>query len=489
MLVSILSCSPEPDTTGRQLAEQYCQGCHLLPDPTDLTKNTWEFEVLPLMAARLGHRAGKLSEIENLRKMNLFPDTTTLTAEEWLKLKNYFISAAPAFAVPSKDLMKIASYIEGFQASTPSFQSESPFISLVHFDADNGQFFYGDAINKSLNVFKIADDQHYSIELNGSPSHLTVRAEGWYVLTMGKVMPHNQKSGNLVFLPKNKQGEWGEPQTWIDDLQRPVHASMGDLDGDGREDMVVASFGNYRGELAWYSDIASPQRKKHILRPLPGAIKSVITDFNRDGRPDIIALMAQGDEGFFLYLNQGNGSFQEQALMRFPPSYGSTYFEWIDMDKDGLQDILYVNGDNGDYLPIVKNFHGIRLFRNQGDRTFEEVFFLEHHGAFKAKAEDFDEDGDLDIAAISYFPDYENRPEESFVYYENKGNFAFQASTFEQQPSGKWLTMETGDIDEDGDIDIALGSAMFMTSEVPSPFRRNWRTRTGGLLILENKLR
>ena len=215
----------------------------------------------------------------------------------------------------------------------------------------------------------------------------------------------------------------------------------------------------------------------------------MITDFNRDGRPDIIALMAQGDEGFFLYLNQGDGSFQEQALMRFPPSYGSTYFEWIDVDKDGRELILYVNGDNGDYLPIVKKFHGIRFFRNQGDETFEEVFFLEHHGAFKAKAEDFDEDGDLDIAAISYFPDYENRPEESFVYYENVGNFEFQASTFEQQPSGKWLTMETGDIDGDGDIDIVLGSAMFMTSEVPSQFRKNWRKRTGGLMVLENKLR
>ena len=95
----------------------------------------------------------------------------------------------------------------------------------------------------------------------------------------------------------------------------------------------------------------------------------------------------------------------------------------------------------------------------------KRFFFLEQHGAFKAKVEDFDLDGDLDIAAISYFPDYQNRPEESFVYYEHMGNFEFQAFSFEQQASSKWLTMETGDIDGDGDQDLMLGSALFMTQE------------------------
>jgi hypothetical protein len=127
------------------------------------------------------------------------------------------------------------------------------------------------------------------------------------------------------------------------------------------------------------------------------------------------------------------------------------------------------------------------MFRNLGNLQFEEVFFLEHHGAFKARANDFDQDGDLDIAAISYFPDYENRPEESFVYYDNQGGFNFQASTFETQPSGKWLTMETGDIDQDGDLDIILGTTLYMTEEVPSRLRTTWRNNGVSFLILENE--
>ena len=36
-----------------------------------------------------------------------------------------------------------------------------------------------------------------------------------------------------------------------------------------------------------------------------------------------------------------------------------------------------------------------------------------------ARAMDFDEDGDLDVAAISFFPDFEKYPERSFIYFEN----------------------------------------------------------------------
>ncbi|MBU1822550.1 MAG: hypothetical protein KKG00_13705, partial [Bacteroidetes bacterium] len=40
--------------SGKLLAQQYCQGCHLLPDPSLLDKKTWTAGVLPNMALRLG---------------------------------------------------------------------------------------------------------------------------------------------------------------------------------------------------------------------------------------------------------------------------------------------------------------------------------------------------------------------------------------------------------------------------------------------------
>jgi hypothetical protein len=45
-------------------------------------------------------------------------------------------------------------------------------------------------------------------------------------------------------------------------------------------------------------------------------------------------------------------------------------------------------------------------------------------------AKDFDHDGGLDIAAISYFPDFKNQPQEAFIYLENKGTNSTRQETF-----------------------------------------------------------
>ena len=39
---------------------------------------------------------------------------------------------------------------------------------------------------------------------------------------------------------------------------------------------------------------------KHMLRPLPGAIKAYIQDYNKDGKMDIWVLFAQADECIML---------------------------------------------------------------------------------------------------------------------------------------------------------------------------------------------
>jgi hypothetical protein len=156
----------------------------------------------------------------------------------------------------------------------------------------------------------------------------------------------------------------------------------------------------------------------------------------------------------------------------------------FDFDGDGNEDIIYTAGDNADYDPITKPYHGIRIFMNDGSNHFKESFFYPLNGAYKVIPSDYDNDGDIDMAAISFFPDYENSPEESFVYLENKGEMNFDASTFPGSSDGRWMAMDAGDMDGDGDLDLLLGSMIFGTDY--TRYFEKWSEGTLPFAWLEN---
>jgi hypothetical protein len=118
--------------------------------------------------------------------------------------------------------------------------------------------------------------------------------------------------------------------------------------------------------------------------------------------------------------------------------------------------------------------------------NFTKEYFFPINGCFKALARDFDLDGDIDIAAISFFADFQKRPEESFVYLQNKGQLHFDAFTFPEHSLGRWLTLDAGDIDGDGDLDLALGNMSIGPSNLQP--NANWKTGPE-FVLLENRTR
>jgi hypothetical protein len=109
---------------------------------------------------------------------------------------------------------------------------------------------------------------------------------------------------------------------------------------------------------------------------------------------------------------------------------------------------------------VLKPYHGIRVFINDGKWSFAERAFYPMNGAAKTQTHDFDGDGDLDIAAISYFADTKRSPLEGFVFFENKGALRFEAQSLPEAALGRWMVMESGDFDGDGDRDLVLGSCI-----------------------------
>ena len=72
-------------------------------------------------------------------------------------------------------------------------------------------------------------------------------------------------------------------------------------------------------------------------------------------------------------------------------------------------------------------------------------------------------------------------------YLENTGG-KFTPSYTPAAASGRWITMETADIDGDDDTDLLLGALNF-PGGVPAGVHRAWSERKASLLILKNNLR
>lgn len=77
---------------------------------------------------------------------------------------------------------------------------------------------------------------------------------------------------------------------------------------------------------------------------------------------------------------------------------------------------------------------------------------------------DFSGNGKLDIAAISFFPDWDQMPRRDFLYFQNDGALNFTPYALEQQLKSRWLILEKADLSDSGPEDLLLGSLMFQQS-------------------------
>jgi FG-GAP repeat. len=492
------AASGGPGMSGEQLAQRYCQSCHLLPAPALLDRASWQRYVLPRMARRLGIRGvGAPADEERIERgsagmlvsaAGVYPDSALVARADWDKIAAYFLRAAPA-KLPAPAVVSVAIGLTGFQVRIPDFHLPTPSVTLLHIDSGQRRIYVGDASlgRSTLSILDGAGHKLRSFPLPSPLASLQTAGDTLRAVFMGQLSPSDAPLGMVALIPEWRVGASPTIAWDVEELQRPVHAAWADLNGDGTEDVVVSEFGNLTGHLAWYERLPGGRSSQHLLTALPGAISTVVRDFDGDGKLDILALTAQGDEGILLFHGQGNGNFTIERLLRFPPSYGSTSMQVVDMNGDGYPDIVYTNGDAGDYPAPAKPYHGIRIFLNDGHGHFAENYFFPLPGAYKAIARDFDGDGNIDIAAISFFPDYGSETPLSFVYLQNSGGMHFKASTFPNADRGRWLTMDAGDIDGDGKVDLVLGSFAQIDTQGDRSSKARWhRPGAPTILILHN---
>lgn len=257
--------------------------------------------------------------------------------------------------------------------------------------------------------------------------------------------------GGRLFLFHNEQGKRFTEITQEAGLGESINAfgaSWADYDNDGHLDLAVATgiidpsdgdrlrlFHNEgSGKFREVGQQAGLTQKARWISVAWG-------DYDGDGRPDLLA--ASFDAGCFLFHNLGNGKFEdasEKAGLR--GAHHAYTPEFFDYDNDGKLDIFVSTYPDGDFKGMISNYMAGAvmpasqqqlLFHNNGDGTFanvtEKAGITGWYGAMSSQVADLDNDGYPEIVLGTGNPELDWTEPKVLFLNDGRGHFADATTT------------------------------------------------------------
>ncbi len=244
--------------------------------------------------------------------------------------------------------------------------------------------------------------------------------------------------------------------------------------------LAYMTLGEYPGNVPHYSliPIDEPAAKGRVVRLENTAAKaglrtrgptmaggSLFDDFNGDGRPDLLITSLDTDRGASLYVNRGDGTFEDRSgPARLLDQIAAIRAAAADYDNDGDLDVVLVRGAGEMPMPLS-------LLRNDGKGTFEDVTSSAGLGdpiaAASASWGDYDHDGFVDLYVCGeYLTDSSDPgvilldPRNRSRLYRNRRDGTFKNVSDELGIAGEHRAVDStwGDFDGDGRLDLFVSS-------------------------------
>ncbi len=165
-----------------------------------------------------------------------------------------------------------------------------------------------------------------------------------------------------------------------------------------------------------FTDVTQEAGIDHVFKVFEGTFGggAAVFDVNNDGFEDVF--ITSGMEEDALYLNKGNGKFQNiysGSGLEISKDYVTQGAVSADVNRDGYRDLFITTinkSDGSQKIPRAKNL----LFLNNGDLTFRDAtveFGLEDLNSFSTGPSfgDFNADGYPDLYVGNYFQNFEGK--------------------------------------------------------------------------------
>ncbi|WP_442680912.1 FG-GAP repeat domain-containing protein [Sphingomonas sp. ASY06-1R] len=280
-----------------------------------------------------------------------------------------------------------------------------------------------------------------------------------------------------IYLNPGKKGAWVRQDFTVG--FGPYHSAIGDLDGDGRPDLVVPNYQSNDGRDLAILYGASDRKQlfdpttylalgsKDLVNeygldaqglpryPTPGLTSAIIADVNGDGRPDIVSVSYQSNV-FFVLLNEGGRRFRTVRYPQQPAPY--------DQMLGGPRDIAAADYDGDGRLDLAFSMYEsnlVEVWKGDGKGGFAPWRRTPSFGRipYHLKAGDLDGDGRPDIVVGNRSTSdnvvvLRNAPDR-FVY---DGSFSPGTAKRGEVTADEIRDVTLVDLDGDGILDLAAAA-------------------------------